>query len=665
MTAKHPSDPLPPTGTVTFLFTDIEGSTRLWETQHDAMQTALARHDAILRQSIRKHGGHVFKKGGDSFCGAFATARHAADAALAAQQALQTEFWPAPVQIRVRMALHTGAAELRDGDYFGPPLNRVARLLALGHGGQTLLSKVTHDLCRDLLPAAIVLKPLGDHSLKDHARRETVFQLCHPDLPQSFPPLRTALSPFDVTMPSIAVLPFVNLSDDVANAYFADGLAEELLNVLAKIPSLRVASRTSAFSFKGKDIDLPTLAQKLNVATILEGSVRKSGKRVRITAQLVQVATDSYLWSATYDRVLEDIFAVQDDIVQSVVKELRTALLGEKPSALANAQVKAEVLTATKGRTENAEAHQCYLQGRFLIDRLTREDTTTGIGYCRQALELDPKYALARAGLAGAYSNLAAFGWAPLAQTFELARSAAQRSLDLEPDLAEGHAELGWVRMTYDWDWHGADESYRRALQLGSGNRSIVGAASLLADNLGRKEDAVALARRAVTLDPLSFIAQRNLGLRCLNAGFLDEAAAALNSALKLNPHGAFLYWVLGALRLEQGRPEEALAAFQREELEYLRLLGLTMVQHNRGRRAESEAALQELIEKGAEDCAFQIAQALAYRGEADHAFAWLERAYAQRDSGLSQMQALPLLHNLHGDPRWQPFLEKMRLTGG
>ncbi len=166
-----------------------------------------------------------------------------------------------------------------------------------------------------------------------------------------------------------------------------------------------------------------------------------------------------------------------------------------------------------------------------------------------------------------------------------------------------------------------------------------------------------------MAIDPLSFIAQGNLGLRCLNAGLLDEAAAVLNSALKLNPRGALLHWVLGTLRLEQGRPEEALAAFQREELEHLRLLGLTLVQHTWGRRAESEAALQELIEKGAEDSAFQIAEAFAYRGDADHAFEWLERAYAQRDPGLSQMQALPLLRNLHGDPRWQPFLEKMRFT--
>src|SRR5438034_5266241 len=362
---QHSPVPTLPSGTVTFLFTDIEASTRLWETQREAMTEALPRHDALLRQCIESRGGHIFKTAGDAFCAAFATAASAVEAALAAQRALRAERWPEQAAIRARMALHTGAAEIRDGDYFGSPLNHVARLVAAGHGGQTLVSEITHDLCRDRLPAGATLKSLGEHSLKDLGRRETVFQLCHPDLPQAFPPLKTLLAPIDENVPSIAVLPFLNMSRDDENEYFADGLAEELLNVLSKIRSLRVASRTSAFSFKGKDVDIPTVAQKLNVATVLEGSVRKAGKRVRITAQLIQVATDSHLWSETYDRELEDIFAVQEDIAQSVVKELRAALLGEKAGASARAAVNAEVKAATKGRGENAVAYRLYLEGRI------------------------------------------------------------------------------------------------------------------------------------------------------------------------------------------------------------------------------------------------------------------------------------------------------------
>jgi len=664
MPAKPRPDPTPPSGTVTFLFTDIEGSTRLWATHHEAMRVSLARHDALLRECIEAHGGHVFKTGGDAFCAAFATATSAVEAALAAQRALRAERWPEQAAIHARMALHTGAAEMRDGDYFGPPLNHVARLLAVGHGGQTLVSELTHDLCRDRLPAETTLKSLGEHSLKDLSRRETVFQLCYPDLSQAFPPLKTLLAPIDETMPSIAVLPFVNMSRDEENEYFADGLAEELLNVLSKIRGLRVASRTSAFSFKGTKVDIPTVAQKLNVATILEGSVRKSGKRVRITAQLIQVATDSHLWSETYDRELEDIFAVQDDIAQSVVKELRSALLGEKPDASASEAVKAEVHAAAKGRGENVEAYRLYLQGRFFEDRLTRDDTAKGLEYYRQALDLDPEYALAWAGLSRAYATQAGNSWLPIADGFSKAREAAERALQLAPDLAEAHAALGEILMFYDWKWHEADTLLRRALELAPGNARIMRSNAILAGFLGRLDETIALLRRAAALDPLAVPVHRSLVRWCYCAGRLEEAEAAMKKALELNPHGGQTRHYLGLVRLQQGRLDEALEAFQQEGHDTFRRLGLTLAQHARGLPAESDAALKELTDKDPEGSAYEIAEGYAYRNEADLAFQWMERAYAQHDPGLISMKVDPLLHRLHDDPRWQPFLEKMGLAG-
>ena len=649
---------------MTFLFTDIEGSTKLWEAQRETMGAALARHDALLRQCIAAHRGQVFKTAGDSFCTVFATATDAINAALAAQRALHAEPWPENSTIRARMALHTGAAELRDDDYFGTPVNHVARLLAVGHGGQTLLSEITHDLCRDRLPAGAALKSLGEHGLKDLARRETVYQLCHPGLPQAFPPLKTLLAPIDDTLPSIAVLPFVNMSRDEENEYFADGLAEELLNVLSKIRGLRVASRTSAFSFKGTKVDIPTVAQKLNVANILEGSVRKSGKRVRITAQLIEVATDSHLWSESYDRELEDIFAVQDDIAQSVVKELRSALLGERPDASATATVEAEVHAAAKGRSENTEAYRLYLQGRFFEDRLTGEDTAKAMQYYRQALELDPLYALAWAGLSRAHSNQAGYSWdVEVTEGFASAREAAERALQLDPDLAEGHAALGQIRRLHDWDWKGADASFRRALELAPGNAQVMRDAGNLAGNLGRPEDALALVQRAVMLDPLSASAYRSLARLSFFAGRLDEAEAAAQKALELSPQGGLTYFWLGLVRLGQGRLDEAQEMFQRESHDTFRLLGLSQAHHAAGRSAESGTALQELIEKDAAGAAYQIALGYAYRGETDLAFEWLERAYVQRDPGLGMMKISTPLWKMHDDPRWQPFIEKMGLA--
>ena len=656
-----PADPTSlPTGTVTFLFTDIEGSTRLWESQQAAMQVALPRHDALVRQCVIAHGGHVFKTGGDAFCTAFHTAPDALAAALEAQRALHAERWPEAARIRVRMALHSGAVELREGDYFGTSLNRVARLLAAGHGGQTLLSESTHDLCRDHLPPLTTAKALGEHGLKDLARREAVFQLCHPDLPQSFPPLKATSAPLDRETPSIAVLPFINMSRDEENEYFADGLSEELLNVLAKIRGLRVASRTSAFFFKGKDIDIPTVAQKLNVATVLEGSVRKSGKRVRITAQLIQVATDSHLWSETYDRELDDIFAVQDDIAQSVVKELRAALLGEGVGSTADAKVKAEVLAASTGRADNPEAYRLYLQGRHFNDRMTAADIARAVDYFRQALAIDPEFALAWTGLSNAYRTQAGYGWSPVKDGFERARDAANRALALAPDLAEGHVCLGFVLELYDWNWKAAHDEYQRAFALAPGNADVLRAVASMTRIFDGPQAGIDLLRRATELDPLSSTAQRLLGLRCFLAGRLDEAMVALKVALDLNPKSGLVYCFMCATRLAQGHAAEALQLAERESLPDFRLLGIALAQHTLGHKDQSDTALSQLIADHSNEAAYQIAEACAWRGEIDRSFEWLERAYIQRDPGLVHTASDSFFRALHGDPRWLSFVEKM-----
>jgi TolB-like protein/class 3 adenylate cyclase/tetratricopeptide (TPR) repeat protein len=649
-----------PTGTLTLLFTDIEGSTRLWETAPPSMRAALKRHDELMRYAIGARGGHVFKTVGDAFYAAFPTASDAVAAALEAQRALHIERWPEPAKIRVRMALHTGAVELRDNDYFGAPLNRVARLLAAGHGGQTLLSESTHDLSRDHLPPLASVKALGEHGLKDLARREEVFQLCHPDLPQSFPPLRSQLAPIDKETPSIAVLPFINMSRDEENEYFADGLAEELLNVLAKIRGLRVASRTSAFSFKGKDVDIPTVAQKLNVATVLEGSVRKSGKRVRITAQLIQVATDSHLWSDTYDRELDDIFAVQDDIAQSVVKELRSALMGEHRGASAGADAKAEVAAAATGRTNNVEAHRLYLQGCHFIERMTQEDARRSLEFFEQAVALDPAFALGWTGVSRALYLQAGYGWKPAAETYDRAREAARRALAVAPNLAEGHVCLGLILQAYDWNWHGADAELQKALELAPGNVDVLRARASVSGILGRSDEALELLRKAALLDPLSTSTRRFLGLRCAMYGHLDEAVKELRASLDLSPKSGLAHCFLSVTRLWQGRPDEALLEAEQEPFADFRLMGLAIAHHALGHASESDAALSKLIEDFQANAAYQIAEACAWRGEVDRAFEWLERACAQRDPGLAHLPADMILRPLHVDPRWPPLLKKM-----
>lgn len=653
----------PPTGTVTFLFTDIEGSSRLWEAQPAAMRTALAHHDAHLRRAIEAHGGHVFKTVGDAFCAAFPAASDALAAALDAQRALAAERWPESVAIRARMALNSGAVEFRDGDYFGPTLNRVARLLAVAHGGQTLMTQATHDLARDHLPAAVEMRALGEHALKDIARPEHVFQLCHPALTQLFPPLRTGVEAHDKAMPSIAVLPFVNMSKDEENEYFADGLSEELLNVLAKIKGLRVASRTSAFHFKGKDVDIPTVARKLNVATVLEGSVRKSGIRVRITAQLIEAATDSHLWTETYDRTLEDIFAVQDDIAQSVVKEMRAALLGEAIDAKASADVKAAVAAATTGRAEDPEAYRLYLHGRFQIERMSGESVARGVESMRAAVARDPDFALGWSGLAQAYSIEAGYGWAPVHEGYARAREAAERALALSPDLAEAHVALGEVLSGHDWDWRGAEAAYRRAYELAPGNAMVIRHYASAQANAGKFADALGLLARAAELDPLSPAAWRALAVRCFHAHRYDDGAAASQKAIDLDPSLGLVHCFLAVMRWKQGRLDEALAEARAERLAEWRTFSLAIVHHARGEERESRQALDELIARHGDTMAYQVAIAMGARNDATEAFHWLERAYDTRDPGLAMTAIEPTFESLHGDPRWPAFLRKMNLA--
>jgi TolB-like protein/class 3 adenylate cyclase/Flp pilus assembly protein TadD len=664
MTLPDPASPTTPLplGTVTFLFTDIVGSTTLWEVQREEMRIAMARHDVLLRRCIAGSGGYVVKTTGDGFHAAFADVSNAIEAAIACQKALRAEPWSQAAPIRVRMALHTGTAELRDGDYYGSAVNRAARLAALGHGGQTLLSAVTHDLCCDHAPPGVTFSLLGEHKLRGLIGREAVYEVCHPDLPQAFPPLQALLAPIDENTPSIAVLPFTDLSPEKNQEYFADGLAEELLNVLSKIHGVRVASRTSAFSFKGTKLDLRSVAQRLNVATILEGTVRMAGKRVRVGAHLIQTTTDSHLWSRSYDRELDDIFAVQDEIAQEVVKELRTTLLGGKQDASTTAQVKAEVQAAAIGRGNDAVAYELYLQGRFYVDRFTSDDAAAGIEYYRRAVALDPEFALAWAWLARAYADQAAYAWAPAAEAFERARDAAEQSLQLNPDQAEGHAVLGLCRLANDRNWRGAEASFRRALELAPGNALVLRHAAIIAACLGRDEESIALLRRAVTLDPLSVPVQRLLGQRCLYGGLLAEAETALHKILELNPRGGFTHYWLGMNHLAHGRRSEALSTFKQEANEVFHLLGLAVGEHALGHRPEAESALRELIGKHADSAAFQIAGAYAYLGNADQAFNWLDRADTQRDPGLVEVKAEILLHNIYGDPRWRQFLARMGL---
>jgi len=459
---------------------------------------------------------------------------------------------------------------------------------------------------------------------------------------------------------SIAVLPFVNRSASVDDEYFSDGLADELLGTLAKIRGLHVAARTSSFQFKGTKDDVGTIGRKLKVATLLEGSVRKAGNRVRISVQLVKVSDGFHVWSEIYDRTLDDIFAVQDDIAQSVVKELRATLLGQEADSQVSGQAKADVARAAKGRSSDPEAHRLYLLARFLVDRWTREDMAKAIEHLKQAIARDPGFAVAWAELSRAYATEAGCGWVPVAEGNARAREAAERALMLEPELEDGHVRMGWIRMTYDWDWQGAKTSLARALELAPWNDRVIHTSAVLARNLGNLKEAIELNRRALERDPLSSATYLNLGLNLFAADRPEEAEAAFRNALEFAAEGTVARAALSLALLAQGRNEESLAEVLQEPEELIRLYALSIVHAKMGRRAEADATLRELVEKHAGNAATQIAEVHAVRGEPDAAFEWLERAFAQRDGGLTEMMASPHFRSLGSDPRWGLFLKKI-----
>ena len=448
---------------------------------------------------------------------------------------------------------------------------------------------------------------------------------------------------------SIAVLPFADMSPGRDQEYFSDGLAEELLNDLAKIPGVQVTARTSSFQFKGKNVDLSVIGKKLNVATVLEGSVRKQGNRVRITAQLIKVSDGFHLWSEIYDKDMTDVFAVQEEIARSVAASLKVTLLG---------------VTTRWSRTTSPEAYSAYLQAQYFRRQNTKDGWNKAVSYYRQAIKLDPGYAPAWAGLAEALRLQAtAFGDIPLHAGLREARESAARALALDANLAEAHAALGFIKKNYDWDWAGADASFQRALSLEPGNVLVLWGAADFAATLGHWDEALRLAGRIVELNPLEAEAYRNLGYLCWRTGRRAEAVAALQKALEFNPEGWIQHFELSLVYLTMSRPHEALAEAEREEHPIFRLQALAVAYYALGRKQESNRALSELIQKYQVDSPFQVAEVYAFRGEVDLALQWLERAYVERDGGLTVMKGDPLLHNLESDPRYIAFLRKMHLS--
>lgn len=442
---------------------------------------------------------------------------------------------------------------------------------------------------------------------------------------------------------SIAVLAFQDMSPNKDQEYFSDGIAEELLNLLARIPELKVISRSSAFSYKGKDITLSKIGEQLNVAHILEGSVRKSGNQIRITAQLIEAKTDTHLWSHTYDRTLDNVFAIQDEIAATVVEELKLTLLGAPP----------------KAQEVNPEAYALLLQGRQLSRLQSPEGYVQAIELLKQALAIEPNYPRALDMLATIYLNQAISFLRPWDEGYALAREATDKALAIDPDYAESYSRLGWISMGYDKDLAQAARHFQRALELEPNSLAIIGNSAALLGRLNRIDEAIEVNEYLASADPVNPIRHGNLAGSYAQAERWDEAIASIQTALVLSPDYSRAQFRLGLALLAKGNPESALVAFAKDEGVARRLLGESLAEYALGNIAESDKALNTLITEH-EYAAYGIAVTMAYRNEADLAFEWLAKA-AENDGPLLQgIHTNYNFKNIHDDPRWLPLLESV-----
>ena len=471
------------------------------------------------------------------------------------------------------------------------------------------------------------------------------FQLLRPRLmteriPAASPAGPEAVIPED----SIAVLPFLDMSQAKDQGYFSDGITEELLNLLAKIPQLKVAARTSSFSFRDKQVEIPEIARQLHVAYVLEGSVRKSGDQLRITAQLVRAAEGYHLWSETYDGTIDDIFKTQDEIAAEVVRELKVKLLAPAP----------------KVRTTDPQAYALFLQARALSQKFTPDAFAKSDALFRQVLEIDPRYAPAWNSLGVNFNYELGMGVMSSREGNARAREAVEKALEIDPEYAPAHALLALIATQADNDLAGAARHLERALTLDPTGGAILSGSANLLSSLGRLDQALALYEAAARRDPLSVAALSNLGAAQCVTGRYDEAIGSYRAVLRLSPSRGGAHAQLGMVLLQKGDAPAALAEIEQEKNETWRMIGLPMAYCALGRTADAEAARDALIAKYEKDWSYNIAYVYAFCGEADKAFEWLDKAVAYKDAGLSEIVAQNLFDKIHSDPRWLPFLRKL-----
>ncbi|OQP56838.1 hypothetical protein A3860_09650 [Niastella vici] len=649
------------------LFTDIEGYTAIMQQSEQKALIIKDRHREILQLEHQQFNGRIIQYYGDGTLSIFPSVVEAVQCALSMQQ----KFLQLP-QVPVRMGLHIGDI-ISDEDFiFGDGVNLASRIESLGVAGSVLIS----DTANDELHNHPELKTVsaGVYQLKNVKRPVEVFALDHEYLvkpprnslkgkteEEKVPEYETRKRSDTKSIPlkSIAVLPFVNMSNDPDQEYFSDGIAEEIINSLTHLKDLNVAGRTSSFQFKGKNIDLHELGEKLSVHTVLVGSVRKQGNRLRITTQLINIENGYQLWSEKYDREMDDVFAIQDDIALSITKKLKLTLLKKDRDLM------------TKSYTQNTEAYELYLKGRFYLAR-RGASVITSIQCFQKAIAIDPGFALAHAGYADANLLIASYGLLPPRQAMAQAKLSAERALELDPSLCEPYCSLGYYYTCFEWNWPEARKNFLRSIEINP--RYAEGhyryGWNYLTCVEGKFEEAEKHGKTGITLEPLNSICYASYALILHCAGKFKEALAVCKKGIELDANSFLCHVTAGKTQIALQKYEEAISSFESamklSNRHSFTVHGFIWTYCITGRTDKARVLMNELKERSQSEYVANTLTAIsaAYLNDLDEAFDYLEKAYDDRDPILVMLkyeQWVPA--TLRADPRFQLFLDRIGFT--
>lgn len=629
------------------MFTDIVGYTALMQQDETNAKDIRDKHRRVLERSITGHKGQIIQYYGDGTLSIFGSAIEAVESAVEIQRELNKE-----PKIPLRIGIHIGDIVYEDEGAYGDGVNIASRIQSLSVAGGILLSDKVYDEVKN--HEGFLTKSYGTFELKHVQRPIEIYAVTNPGL--NFPLDEELRSKTEQSFKSIAVLPFVNMSNDPENEYFSDGMTEEILNTLTRIEGLQVTSRTSAFAFKGKLEDIRSIGAKLNVNTILEGSVRRAGERVRVTAQLINSSDGYHIWSETYDRDLKDIFGVQDEISKEIVNTLKTKLVKKEVSSV----------LVTK-HTENMEAYNYYLKGNFYWNKWSPENVLKAIEFFEKAVSEDPGYALAFSNMAGCYVYLAAIGHIKPKEGYSKAKEYASKAIELNDELGESYLALATNDFFFNWDWDSANKNFRKALSLNPGSVAIIHTYGLYLMVIGRYEQAVQYLEKAVSLDPLSLSINSTLGTTYGLAKKYDKAIKQIEKALEIDPEYRAALQDLGWIYWAMGETDKALEIFHRmNELTGSKYRGITELCFVYGKLGETEKAEEylELLherEKMEPDSVLYMDLASAYTGlgDLDKAFYYLNKSYEEKYSAVLFIR-MPWWNDIHDDPRYHELVEKI-----